>query len=96
MATWFLGTSGGQMVAGLVAQLTAAETVAGVVLDPAKALETYVGVFRMIGFWGVGLGALLLLLSPVLKRWAHGVDKNRTAEEIEAAGLEPAPSKPGA
>ncbi|WP_439952991.1 POT-type proton-dependent oligopeptide transporter, partial [Escherichia coli] len=40
MATWFLGTSGGQMVAGLVAQLTAAETVAGVVLDPAKALET--------------------------------------------------------
>jgi POT family proton-dependent oligopeptide transporter len=35
-------------------------------------LATYVDVFRMIGFWGLGAGALMLALSPILKRWAHG------------------------
>ena len=71
MATWFLATSWAQYVGGMVAQLTAAETVAGQVLDPAKALQTYVGVFRMIGIWGLALGAGLIILSPALRYLAH-------------------------
>jgi POT family proton-dependent oligopeptide transporter len=78
MATWFLASSWAQWLGGLVAQLTAAETVAGQVLDPGKALATYVDVFRMIGFWGLGAGVILLALSPFLKRWAHGASDTTT------------------
>jgi proton-dependent oligopeptide transporter, POT family len=72
MATWFLASSWAQWIGGKVAQLTAAETVGGQVLDPGKALTTYVEVFKAIGFWGVGAGVLMLVLSPFLKKWAHG------------------------
>ena len=40
-------------------------------LDPGKALQTYVGVFEMIGMWGLLLGGLLILLSPILRYLAH-------------------------
>lgn len=74
LAIWFLATSAAQYIAGLVAKLTASDTVAGQVLDPAKALATYVTTFRDIGLAGVGLGLLLLAASPWLKRLSHGVD----------------------
>ncbi len=73
MATWFLASSWAQYAGGMVAQLTAAETVAGQVLDPGKALQTYVGVFQMIGMWGLVLGAGLVVLSPILRYLAHDV-----------------------
>jgi POT family proton-dependent oligopeptide transporter len=72
MATWFLASSWAQWLGGKVAQLTASETVAGQVLDPAKALATYVEVFKMVGYWGLGAGVLMILASPVVKKWAHG------------------------
>jgi POT family proton-dependent oligopeptide transporter len=74
MAVWFLASSAAQFLAGLVAKLTAAETVAGQVLDPGKALATYVATFRDIGLVGMGVGVLLLVLSPWLSRLAHGVN----------------------
>jgi POT family proton-dependent oligopeptide transporter len=72
MATWFLASSWAQWIGGLIAQMTATETVAGQVLDPGKALATYVDVFKLIGFWGLGAGVLMLIASPILKKWAHG------------------------
>ncbi len=72
MATWFLASSWAQWIGGLIAQMTATETVAGQVLDPGKALATYVEVFKLIGFWGLGAGVLMLIASPILKKWAHG------------------------
>ncbi len=74
MAIWFLGSSGAQYVAGLIARTTAADTIGGQVLDPAKALATYTHTFLIIGGWGVAAGVAFLALSPWLKRWAHGVD----------------------
>jgi len=74
MAVWFLAASAGQFLAGLVAKLTAADTVAGQVLDPAQALATYLKVFTQIGWFGVGIGALLLIASPWLNKLAHGVN----------------------
>jgi POT family proton-dependent oligopeptide transporter len=74
MAIWFLASSAAQFFAGLVAKLTAAETVAGQVLDPAKALATYVATFRDIGLVGMAVGVLLLAASPWLNRLAHGVN----------------------
>jgi POT family proton-dependent oligopeptide transporter len=81
MAVWFLGQSWAQWIGGKVAQLTASETVGGQVLDPEAALATYRDVFQAIGLWGVGAGVLLLALSPWLKRWAHGAEKNHPAPE---------------
>ena len=72
MAVWFLALSWAQWLGGMVAQLTASETVGGQVLNPAAALATYVSVFKAIGLWAVGLGAALLVISPWLRRWAHG------------------------
>ena len=74
MAVWFLARSAAQYLAGLVAKLTSAETVAGQVLDPGKALATYVTTFRDIGIAGFVVGVLLLVASPWLKRLAHGVN----------------------
>jgi POT family proton-dependent oligopeptide transporter len=88
MAVWFLASSAAQYLAGLVAKLTASETVAGQVLDPGKALETYVTTFRNIGLAGVGIGALLLLASPWLKRLAHGVDDAANHPPAQALAIE--------
>ena len=74
MAVWFLASSAAQYLAGIVAKLTAAETVAGQVLDPGKALATYVTTFRDIGIAGVAVGVALLAASPWLKKLAHGVN----------------------
>jgi POT family proton-dependent oligopeptide transporter len=71
MATWFLSSAWAQWIGGFVAQMTATDTVAGQVLDPAKALATYVRVFFLIGAWGAGAGVLMIAASPWLKRWAH-------------------------
>jgi POT family proton-dependent oligopeptide transporter len=70
LATWFLGTSAAQWLAVRIAQLTAAETVAGQALDPAATLAVYVHVFAMIGGWGLAAGVLLLAASPWLRRWS--------------------------
>jgi POT family proton-dependent oligopeptide transporter len=73
MAVWFLASSWAQYLGGMVANLTATETVAGQVLDPKGALETYASVFQTIGIWSVGLGILMAIASPWLKKLAHGV-----------------------
>ena len=84
LATWFLGTSGAQLLAAKIAQMTAAETIGGQVLDPGKSLATYVHVFTLIGSWGLAAGVLFLVLSPFLKHWAHGASD--TSPLLEEAG----------
>jgi len=90
MAIWFLGASGSQWLAGLIAKTTAADTVGGQVLDPAKALATYSHTFMIIGAWGAAAGVLFLVLSPWLKLWAHGVNDaaNHPKPESSSPALE--------
>jgi POT family proton-dependent oligopeptide transporter len=71
MAVWFLASSWAQFLGGIVAKMTAQETVAGQVLDPQLALHTYGHVFGLIGLWGAGAGVVMIVLSPWLKKWAH-------------------------
>lgn len=84
MAVWFLGASGAQYLAGLIAKTTAAQTIGGQVLDPAKALATYAHTFLIIGAWGVGAGVVFLAVSPWLKRWAHGADDTQAVAEPQS------------
>ncbi len=83
MSIWFLAASAAQWLAGKIAQLTAADTVGGQVLNPAKALATYSHTFLTIGLWGVAAGVLLLALSPWLKGWAHGVNEMHPQPELD-------------
>ncbi len=73
MGVWFLSSAMAQYVGGIVAQLASTETVGGEVLNPQVSLETYLGVFQQIGLWGVGLGVVLMVLWPLLKKGMHGV-----------------------
>jgi POT family proton-dependent oligopeptide transporter len=74
MGVWFLSISVAQYLAGLVAQVASVETVGGEVTNLKVSLDTYTGVFSTIGWVSVGIGILLFFLSPLLKRWMHGVD----------------------
>lgn len=85
MAGWFLSSAFAQYVGGLIAALTATDTVAGQVLDPAAALAGYGEVFGIIGLIGIGLGILMSAASFGLKALGHG----RAEDQL------PAPSEPG-
>ena len=88
MAGWFLSSAFAQYVAGIIAQFTARDTVAGQVLDPGKALDTYTGVFWSLGVVAIILGVLLGLGSFLLKYLGHGKAgrlASKAALEAEAA-----------
>ncbi len=74
MGVWFLSISCAQYVGGVVAQVASVETVGGQVTNLKVSLETYAGVFQTIGLAAAAIGGVLLLLSPLIKRWMHGVD----------------------
>ena len=67
-----------EWIGGIIARFAGTETVAGMVLDPAKSLATYTHVYDLIGWITVGFGVLFLLVNPILKRWAHGVSAPST------------------
>jgi POT family proton-dependent oligopeptide transporter len=73
MGVWFLSIAVAQYVAGLVAQVASVQTVGGQVTNLQVSLDTYVGVFTGIGWFSVGVGVVLLLLSWPLKYLMHGV-----------------------
>jgi len=73
MGVWFLSISVAQYVAGVVAQVASVETVGGQVTNLRVSLETYNGVFWTIGITSAVIGAVLILISPLLRRWMHGV-----------------------
>jgi POT family proton-dependent oligopeptide transporter len=73
MGVFFLASAMAQYVGGVVAQIASVETVGGAVTNLRVSLETYVGVFSQIGWIAVGIGVFLLVISPLLNRWTHGV-----------------------
>ena len=73
MGVWFLSISCAQYVAGVVAQVASVETVGGQVTNLKVSLETYAGVFQTIGIVSISIGVLLFLVSPLIKKWMHGV-----------------------
>ncbi len=73
MGVWFLSSSLAHILAAIIAQRTSADTVAGQVVDVGGQLATYLREFTMVGYWGVGAGIVLLLLSPILKKWMGDV-----------------------
>ena len=73
MGVWFLSISCAQYVAGVVAQVASVETVGGQVTNLEVSLATYVKVFWTIGIAAAVIGAVLLVISPLIRKWMHGV-----------------------
>jgi POT family proton-dependent oligopeptide transporter len=83
MAIWFLSSSIAQFVGGWIAGLAGTETVGGQVLDPKAALDTSLGVFNMLGWWGVGIGVAFIVISVFIKQWANGAN-DASGHPVEA------------
>jgi proton-dependent oligopeptide transporter, POT family len=73
MGTWFLATALSETVATRLGALDAVDTHAGEVLDPGTALATYTQLFEFLMYVGLGVGAVVLLVSPLLRRGMHGI-----------------------
>ena len=71
MGVWFMSSALAHTLAGLIAKATSGATVGGVVVDPSAQLHTYADIFSKIGWVGVGIGVVVLALSPWLKRAMH-------------------------
>ncbi|MDZ4760588.1 MAG: oligopeptide:H+ symporter [Alphaproteobacteria bacterium] len=92
MATWFLASSVAQALQAQIAKLTAQETIGGQVLDPQKALDTYVTVFTQIGWVAIGIGVALGAASPFLNKLAHSKQDADIAADKAALDAGRAPS----
>lgn len=73
MGSWFLATAYSEFVAAQLAKLAAIETIDGNVADVSAALASYTGLFGDLLLVGLAVGALLLLISPLLKKMMHGI-----------------------
>jgi POT family proton-dependent oligopeptide transporter len=69
MGFWFLSSAIAHQAGKWIAGETAPEKDA----TPQQTLDLALGVFNNVGLFALGSGVLLLVLSPVIKKWMHGV-----------------------
>ncbi len=93
MGAWFYMTAVGNFVGGKIGEATGGE-------GGEMSRELTLGVYSQIGWVAIGVGAVVLALSPIVKKWMHldslkddsvGDDLVGQAEvgEPEAAGMHP-------
>lgn len=73
MGSWFLATAYSNFVAAQLSKLAAIETVEGTVADVGTALASYTDLFSKLFWVGLAVAAVLLVLSPLLKRMMRGI-----------------------
>ncbi len=73
MGTWFLATALSETVATRLGRLAAIPTDGGETRDIAAALATYTQLFEFLMWTGIITGAVVLVISPLLRRWMHGI-----------------------
>jgi POT family proton-dependent oligopeptide transporter len=71
MGFWLLSSSIAQQAGKWVGQAT--KPPEGVKLSPTESMEFTLNVFNNIGLVAIGSGVVLVLLSPIIKRWMHGI-----------------------
>lgn len=76
MGAWFLSISFAFHMAGVIAKLAALPQKATLktLVDPLQSLGVYMGLYRSVGWWTLAAAAVLLLLTPFLKRMMHEVE----------------------
>ena len=73
MGTWFLATALSETVATRIGKLAAIGSRSGEVTNSASALATYTQLFEFLMWFGLGAGAFMIIISPILRRWMHGI-----------------------
>jgi len=73
MGAWFLATAYSEFVAVQLAKIAAIETVDGAVVDISLALASYTELFTYLLWLGLAVAAVMLLISPVLKKMMRGI-----------------------
>ncbi len=85
MGAWFVYSGLGNLMSGFIASAAGAETVGGEIIDKAAAKENYAQVFSGVGWIGIFIGFLMLLFSPVVKKWMAEADIEDD-HEMDAVG----------
>jgi proton-dependent oligopeptide transporter, POT family len=67
MGTWFFATASGNFVSGLIAAATGSEAASG----EGAAKETVLAVYSQIGWIAIGVGVIVLVIAPIIKKWMH-------------------------
>lgn len=89
MGAWFYMTAVGNFVAGKIGEATGGH-------DGEMTKQGLLDVYELFGWIAIGVGVVVLLLSPIVKRWMHldtlGNDRlegDAEAGEPQAAGVHP-------
>ncbi len=88
MGAWFLYSGLSNYLAGVIARTTGAETIGGQITDVAAAKATYVSVYTNVAYVAMGIGVLMLIISPIIKHWMKQDDEMTptVSEELQASG----------
>ena len=70
MGCWFLSSSIAHQAGKHISNLTVVDSEGATAVDT---LNVFLGVFNYVGIVAVASGIALILLSPILTRWMHGV-----------------------
>ncbi len=73
MGTWFLATALSETVATRIGKMAAIDVSDGESMDIATAVATYTELFSFLMWFGIIAGVFMILISPILKRWMHGI-----------------------
>jgi POT family proton-dependent oligopeptide transporter len=73
MGAWFLATAYSQLVAVQLSKLAAIPATAGSAVDAGAALAGYTALFNDLFLAGLAVGAVMLLISPLLKKMMHDI-----------------------
>lgn len=74
MGSWFLYSGLSNYLAGVIARTTGAETLGGQVTDIAAAKAGYISVYTNVAYVAMGIAVVMLLISPIIKKWMHNED----------------------
>jgi POT family proton-dependent oligopeptide transporter len=74
MGAWFLYSGLSNFLAGVIARTTGAETLGGQLTDVAAAKAGYISVYTNVAYVAMGIAVLMLLISPIIKKWMHDED----------------------
>lgn len=74
MGAWFLYSGLSNYLAGLIARSTGSETLGGQLTDVAAAKAGYIEVYTNVAYVAIGISILMVLISPLIKKWTHDED----------------------
>lgn len=88
MGAWFLYSGLSNYLAGVIARTTGAETIGGQITNVAAAKATYISVYSNVAYVAMGIGVLMLLISPLIKSWmkADVALVDSLDDELQASG----------